>query len=74
MTGEPPGPAGSEKLRVLIADDHALFRRGLEMVLDKEPDIEVIGEAHDGDQAVDRATELMPDVVLMDVRMPRRSG
>ncbi|MGH2764307.1 MAG: LuxR C-terminal-related transcriptional regulator, partial [Actinomycetota bacterium] len=42
--------------------------------LDKEPDIEVIGEAHDGDQAVDRATELMPDVVLMDVRMPRRSG
>jgi DNA-binding NarL/FixJ family response regulator len=66
-------PAG-ERLRVLIADDHALFRRGLEMVLDTEPDIEVVGEAHDGDQAVERATELMPDVVLMDVRMPRRSG
>jgi two-component system NarL family response regulator len=63
-----------ERLRVLIADDHALFRRGLEMVLDNEPDIEVVGEAHDGDQAVDRAAELMPDVVLMDVRMPRRSG
>jgi DNA-binding NarL/FixJ family response regulator len=63
-----------ERLRVLIADDHALFRRGLEMVLDNEPDIEVVGEAHDGDQAVDRASELMPDVVLMDVRMPRRSG
>jgi DNA-binding NarL/FixJ family response regulator len=71
---EPPaGPAG-ENLKVLIADDHALFRRGLEMVLQKEPDIEVIGEANDGQQAVDRAMELMPDVVLMDVRMPRRTG
>lgn len=70
MTEEP----ARERLRVLIADDHALFRRGLEMVLDNEPDIEVVGEAHDGDQAVDRAAELMPDVVLMDVRMPRRSG
>jgi DNA-binding NarL/FixJ family response regulator len=63
-----------ETLRVLIADDHALFRRGLEMVLDKETDIEVVGEAHDGQEAVDRASELMPDVVLMDVRMPKRSG
>ncbi len=63
-----------ERLRVLIADDHALFRRGLEMVLESEPDIEVVGEAHDGDEAVERATELMPDVILMDVRMPRRSG
>jgi DNA-binding NarL/FixJ family response regulator len=71
---EPPaGPTG-ENLKVLIADDHALFRRGLEMVLQKEPDIEVIGEADDGQQAVDRAMELMPDVVLMDVRMPRRTG
>ena len=70
MTEQP----ASERLRVLIADDHALFRRGLEMVLDNEPDIEVVGEAHDGDQAVTRAAELMPDVVLMDVRMPRRSG
>jgi DNA-binding NarL/FixJ family response regulator len=70
VTGEP----ASERLRVLIADDHALFRRGLEMVLNSEPDIEVVGEAHDGEQAVDRAAELMPDVVLMDVRMPRRSG
>ena len=67
-------PGGVDSLKVLIADDHALFRRGLEMVLDNEPDIEVVGEAHDGDQAVDRAAELMPDVVLMDVRMPRRSG
>ena len=63
-----------ERLRVLIVDDHALFRRGLQMVLDGEPDIEVVGEAADGHQAIDRAQELMPDVVLMDVRMPRRSG
>ncbi len=63
-----------ERLRVLIVDDHALFRRGLQMVLDAEPDIEVVGEAADGHQALDRAQELMPDVVLMDVRMPRRSG
>ncbi len=70
MASKPP----AEKLRVIIVDDHALFRRGLEMVLENEVDIEVVGEAHDGQQAVDRTTELMPDVVLMDVRMPRRSG
>jgi DNA-binding NarL/FixJ family response regulator len=63
-----------EKLKVIIVDDHALFRRGLEMVLENEADIEVVGEATDGQQAVDRTSELMPDVVLMDVRMPRRSG
>jgi len=59
---------------VLIVDDHALFRRGLQMVLDGETDIEVVGEAADGHQALEQAQELMPDVVLMDVRMPRRSG
>jgi two-component system NarL family response regulator len=63
-----------ERHRVLIVDDHALFRRGLQMVLDAEEDIEVVGEAADGQQALERAEELMPDVVLMDVRMPRRSG
>jgi DNA-binding NarL/FixJ family response regulator len=64
--------AGSsgESLRVLIVDDHALFRKGLQLVLDKEPDIDVVGEGSDGQEAVDRAQELMPDVV----RMPRRSG
>jgi DNA-binding NarL/FixJ family response regulator len=66
--------APAEKLRVVIVDDHALFRRGLEMVLENEADIEVVGEATDGQQAVDKTSELMPDVVLMDVRMPRRSG
>jgi DNA-binding NarL/FixJ family response regulator len=66
LTGEP--------IRVLVADDHALFRRGLEMVLDHERDIEVVGEAADGVDALRRAEELMPDVILMDVRMPRQSG
>jgi len=59
---------------VLVVDDHALFRRGLEIVLAQEPDIEVVGEAGDGAEAVVQAADLLPDVVLMDVRMPRRSG
>jgi DNA-binding NarL/FixJ family response regulator len=63
-----------DAIRVLICDDHALFRRGLAMVLESEEDIEVVGEAADGDEAVASAEELVPDVVLMDVRMPKRSG
>jgi DNA-binding NarL/FixJ family response regulator len=63
-----------EPIRVLVVDDHALFRRGLEMVLAQEPDIEVVGEAADGSEAVDKAADLLPDIVLMDIRMPRRSG
>jgi len=59
---------------VLVVDDHALFRRGLEMVLEQEADIEVVGEAGDGTQAVQRAVETAPDIVLMDVRMPKGSG
>ena len=64
----------NEKLKVLIVDDHALFRRGLQMVLRQEKDIEVVGEAGDGNEAVQKAQETMPDVILMDVRMPHRSG
>ena len=64
----------SEALRVMVVDDHALFRRGLEMVLGAEPDLDLVGEASDGQEAVQRAQELMPDVILMDVRMPKRSG
>jgi two-component system NarL family response regulator len=58
----------------MIVDDHALFRRGLEMVLDEEPDIELVGQASDGAEAVEKAAESLPDVVLMDIRMPRSSG
>jgi DNA-binding NarL/FixJ family response regulator len=64
----------NDTIRVLIVDDHALFRRGLQMVLEGETDIEVVGEAGDGHEAVARAEQTTPDVVLMDVRMPRRSG
>jgi DNA-binding NarL/FixJ family response regulator len=64
----------SDRLRVLVCDDHALFRRGLQMVLDQEADLELIGEASDGVEVVEKAQELMPDVILMDVRMPKRSG
>jgi DNA-binding NarL/FixJ family response regulator len=67
-------PARSETIRVLIVDDHALFRRGIQMVLESEPDIEVVGEASDGNEALEQAEQTTPDVVLMDVRMPRLSG
>jgi two-component system NarL family response regulator len=63
-----------EPIRVLIADDHALFRRGLEMVLDEEQDIDLVGQASDGAEAVAKAGESLPDVVLMDIRMPKTSG
>jgi DNA-binding NarL/FixJ family response regulator len=63
-----------EPIRTLIVDDHALFRRGLEIVLDTEPDIEVVGQAGDGAEAIGKASEFVPDVVLMDVKMPRGSG
>jgi two-component system NarL family response regulator len=69
-----PAPVSDEPIRVLIVDDHALFRRGLVMVLEQEKDIELVGEAGDGAEAVNIAQDTMPDVVLMDVRMPRRGG
>jgi two-component system NarL family response regulator len=65
---------GVEPIRVLIADDHALFRRGLEMVLADEPDIDIVGQASDGAEAVEIAAATLPDVVLMDIRMPKISG
>jgi DNA-binding NarL/FixJ family response regulator len=61
-------------IRVLVVDDHALFRRGLLIVLAQERDIEVVGECGDGEQAVELAGMVRPDVVLMDVRMPRGGG
>src|SRR3954452_19809242 len=63
-----------ESIRVLICDDHALFRRGLIMVLESEDGIEVVAEAEDGEEAIRQAEEGAADDVLMDARMPRMSG
>ena len=61
-------------IRVLIADDQALMRAGFRMILEVEPDLEIVGEAANGREAVAEAGRLRPDVVLMDVRMPEMDG
>ena len=66
--------AGEDAIRVIVVDDQDLFRSGLANLLASEDGIEVVGEAGDGAEACRLATETIPDVVLMDVRMPRRSG
>lgn len=62
------------KIRVLIADDHAIVRDGLRQLLNGQPDMETAGEAGDGQEALEKAKSLRPDVVLLDVAMPRLSG
>ena len=64
----------SERIRVLIADDHTIVRSGVRLLLEAEPDIEVVGEALDGQQAVTLAETLHPDVILMDIAMPGMDG
>ena len=61
-------------IRVLVADDHAIFREGLRAVLSPEPDMDVVGEAATGKEAVESAAELGPDVILMDIQMPGING
>ena len=63
-----------EKIRVLIADDHRMFREGMRALLEAEPDFIVIGEAEDGRDAVQLARELSPDIILMDIAMPAMNG
>ncbi|MGB7181975.1 MAG: response regulator transcription factor [Burkholderiaceae bacterium] len=62
------------KIRVLLVDDHTLMRDGVKMLLDSQSDVEVVGEAADGEQGIARALELKPDIVVMDMSMPTMDG
>lgn len=64
----------SRKIRVLLADDHAILRKGIKMLLDSQPDMEVVGEAKTGREAITEARRLKPDIVVMDVSMPELNG
>lgn len=64
----------AEEIRVLIADDHAVVRAGLNTILGAEPDIKIVGEARDGLEAINKALELKPDIILMDIFMPGCTG
>jgi two-component system response regulator NreC len=63
-----------EKLRILLADDHAVVRAGLRMIITSQPDMEVVGEAADGREAIEQAERLRPDVVVLDLTMPGLGG
>ncbi|WP_207956744.1 response regulator [Rubrobacter tropicus] len=64
----------NKRIRVLVADDHPVFRRGMRAILGADPETELVGEATDGDEAIARALELRPDVILMDLNMPNTTG
>ena len=63
-----------ESMRILIADDHPVVREGLSAMLNRQPDIEVVGEAENGKECVEKTRKLRPDIVLMDLRMPEMDG
>ena len=63
-----------KKMRVLLAENHETVREGLKMIIDREPDMEIVGEAADGHEAIDRALHLEPNVIVMDISMPGLNG
>jgi DNA-binding NarL/FixJ family response regulator len=63
-----------DAISILIVDDHALFRRGIRKMLEAEPDLHVVGEAASGQEALEQARKLLPDVILMDIKMPDPAG
>jgi len=63
-----------KRIRILLADDHAVVRRGFQMILAEQPDMEIVGEAGNGREALELAAKLKPDVVVMDVAMPELNG
>ncbi|MET9594356.1 response regulator transcription factor [Streptomyces sp. NPDC006516] len=70
----PHSPAGSARTRILLADDHALVRRGVRLILDGEPDLQVVAEAGDGAEAIELARAERPDLAVLDIAMPRLTG
>ncbi len=74
MSGANPEPRDSTSIRILIADDHAMVRTGLRMILEDEPGMEVVGEAADGTEALHLASTLLPGIILADITMPPPDG
>lgn len=75
-SAEKPNSAGAAvlRIRVVLADDHVVLRKGIGGLLARQPDIEIVGEAGDGDEAIELVRKLRPDVVVMDITMPRVNG
>ncbi|MFD5949869.1 response regulator [Streptomyces collinus] len=69
-----PTPTGSSTIRILLADDHALVRRGVRLILDQQPDLEVVAEAGDGAEAIELARTRDVDLAVLDIAMPRLTG
>lgn len=70
----PEPTAGLQPIRIVLADDHAVVREGTRMLLEREPDLTVVGEAANGDEAIDLVGKLRPDVAILDIAMPVRNG
>ncbi|NLM05100.1 MAG: response regulator transcription factor, partial [Clostridiales bacterium] len=63
-----------DKIKLLLVDDHSLVRQGIKQILELEEDLEVIGQASDGEEAIKKAQELKPDIILLDINMPKLNG